>query len=947
MSSSKRSFLARRSGGAFALGWALLAVVACDTPSEIQNPANDPPTAPTNPVPAHNAVAVPTQPELLLAWTGGDDPDGDQVVFDVFMGSVEPLLRIGTTTARTFTAPSQAVPPQTEVLWQVVARDARGALAEGPIWRFGTASTANRPPTPIAAPFPADQDTAVSVAVMLRWEGGNDPEDGRVEFEVRLDTTPNLAGPELLVVNGLQVREYDPTGDLDPATTYYWQITARDSLGATSQSSLLAFTTAGPTGPPNRPPAAAEAPEPPDGELGVEIDLELGWSGGVDPDGDPVSFRVVLDTVNPPVTVLVGVTTTTAVVVGPLAHTRTYYWQIIAEDSHGARTPGPVWNFSTTDVPNAPPGAPRSPQPTSGAIGVDPGASLTWQSGGDPEGDAVVYDVYFGPFNPPPLAGSTAFTSFDPPDGIDYDTTYFWRVEARDARGGRTSGPLWRFSTRSQNYPPSAPSSPHPGAGLTGVPATVVLTWDESHDPDGDDVTYEVYFGTSNPPVFSGERSTASFDPPGDLAYMTTYRWRIVARDEDGAETTGPLWSFTTGTAPNHPPQAPANPSPPDGATGIDGWTSLDWGAVPDPDGDPVAYDVYFGVTDPPPFVQHQAAIYYDPPGFLDYATTFHWQVVAKDMWGETTPGPVWSFTTGERPNYPPSAPANPNPAHGATGIALEAVMSWSPGVDPDGDPLSYDVFLGLANPPPYAGNWPAPSFDPPGDLLADSHYYWQVLTRDEHGAPVAGPLWEFTTGSGNHAPSAPSSPAPAAGAAGVPISTLLGWAGGADPDGDPVVFDVYLGTADPPPIVITQSSATYDPPADLAYESLYHWRVVARDDRGGETSSPTWTFLTEDAPNQPPSGPNSPDPVNGATGIQPDIVLTWLGGDDPDGDPVTFDVYFGAADPPPLAGSRSVRSFDPPGTLLDGTDYYWRIVARDPNGGEVSGSTWRFTTAP
>ena len=134
---------------------------------------------------------------------------------------------------------------------------------------------------------------------------------------------------------------------------------------------------------------------------------------------------------------------------------------------------------------------------------------------------------------------------------------------------------------------------------------------------------------------------------------------------------------------------------------------------------------------------------------------------------------------------------------------------------------------------------------------------------------------------------------------------------------------------------------------ADLAYETLYRWRVVARDDQGGETASPTWTFTTEDAPNQPPSGPHTPDPTNGATGIQPDIVLTWSGGDDPDGDPVTFDVYFGTSDPPPFADSRPVASFDPPGSLLFGTDYYWRIVARDPNGGEVSGSTWRFTTAP
>ncbi|HWN82138.1 MAG TPA: hypothetical protein VNM87_08590, partial [Candidatus Udaeobacter sp.] len=713
-------------------------------------------------------------------------------------------------------------------------------------WRFGTASsTANRPPTPIVTPVPAHQDTGVSIDVILRWQGGDDPDNGRVVFEVALDTTPNLGGPNAQVQTDIVGHEYDPIGQLDPTTLYYWQVTARDSLGASSQSAILSFTT-GDAG--NRPPSRPIAPEPPDGEIGIPIEPELGWSGGVDPDGDPVTFRVLIDTVNPPVAVFASATNATAVLVGPLQHLRTYYWQIVAEDSRGGYTPGPVWAFSTQDIPNSAPGAPRSPNPSSGAINIDPTRPLSWQPGGDPDGDAIVYDVYFGTFNPPPLAGSTATPSFTPPGGIEYDTTYLWRVVARDARGGRTSSPQWRFSTRPRNLPPSAPASPSPVDGLPGVPVSTLLTWDECSDPNGDGIVYDVYFGTSNPPVFSGNRPEPSFDPPDDLAYLTTYHWRIVARDDEGGETLGPLWSFTTGSQPNHPPNPPANPSPPDGASGLGSTTSLDWTCAPDPDGDPIAFDVYFGASDPPPFVQHQAATSYDPPGNLAYGTTYHWRIVVKDLWGGETPGPAWSFATGAAPNYPPSAPANPSPANSTAGVPLAIDLAWSPGQDPDGDPLTYDVFFGLTDPPPFAGNRAQPSFDPPGDLAPDSHYYWRVLTRDGHNAPVAGPIWEF---------------------------------------------------------------------------------------------------VTTGLPNQPPSVPTTPDPANGATGIQPDIVLTWTGGVDPDGGPVTFDVYFGTTDPPPFAGSRTSASFDPPGSLLAGTDYYWRVVARDPDDGEMSGSTWRFTTAP
>jgi hypothetical protein len=76
------------------------------------------------------------------------------------------------------------------------------------------------------------------------------------------------------------------------------------------------------------------------------------------------------------------------------------------------------------------------------------------------------------------------------------------------------------------------------------------------------------------------------------------------------------------------------------------------------------------------------------------------------------------------------------------------------------------------------------------------------------------------------------------------------------------------------------------------------------------------------------------------------DVVLSWVSETDPDGDPVTFDIYFGTDDPPPFAASRAVPSYDPPGDLDPATIYYWRVVALDSEGGKTSGGTWVFTTA-
>ena len=72
----------------------------------------------------------------------------------------------------------------------------------------------------------------------------------------------------------------------------------------------------------------------------------------------------------------------------------------------------------------------------------------------------------------------------------------------------------------------------------------VDLSWDGG-DPQGDLVTYDVYFGsTTSPPIVSADQIDASYDP-GTLEYDTTYYWKIIADDNNGSITYGPLWSFS------------------------------------------------------------------------------------------------------------------------------------------------------------------------------------------------------------------------------------------------------------------------------------------------------------------------------------------------------------------------------------------------------------------
>jgi uncharacterized protein (DUF362 family) len=95
-------------------------------------------------------------------------------------------------------------------------------------------------------------------------------------------------------------------------------------------------------------------------------------------------------------------------------------------------------------------------------------------------------------------------------------------------------------------------------------------------------------------------------------------------------------------TATTIPPlPGPASiPHPYDGERDVDPNDDLSWTAG----ADAISHDVYFGTTNPPPFIRNQTDTTYDP-GKMEGGTGHYWRIDAVNEWGKTT-GTVWRFTT-------------------------------------------------------------------------------------------------------------------------------------------------------------------------------------------------------------------------------------------------------------------------------------------------------------
>jgi len=177
--------------------------------------------------------------------------------------------------------------------------------------------------------------------------------------------------------------------------------------------------------------------------------------------------------------------------------------------------------------------------------------------------------------------------------------------------------------------------------------------------------------------------------------------------------------------------------------------------------------------------------------------------------------------------------------------------------------------------------------------------------------------------------PGLPNDPNPGDGAIRVSLNPLLSWTAGSDT----LQHSIFFGTSVPLVFQGTQSRTTFTP-GTLAKDTWHYWRIDEVNPRG-VTTGPVWSFKTA-CPPEPASNPN---PANGATNVNINVVLSWTLGVGA----TSHDVYFGTQSPGTFQRNQTGTTFTP-GTLLGAKTYYWRIDEVNSYG-KTTGIVWSFKT--
>lgn len=233
--------------------------------------------------------------------------------------------------------------------------------------------------------------------------------------------------------------------------------------------------------------------------------------------------------------------TTTSTLVGPLSNSMLYFWRVRGRNSNGSAPYSITWSFTTVI---APPQPPTLVSPPSSSINQPRLLTLSW----DPVPTATTYRLQVSrdtPFQPNQIVfdDSIIIGTSRQVGPLGNDSTFYWRVIAKNAGGNSLPSDIWNLTT--VIAAPAVPALLSPPSASLNQPASLILKWRAAARAD----RYHLQLAKDSPfdaLVFSDSSLTDTTRFISGLDDFSTYFWRVRASNIGGTSTFSSISNFTT-----------------------------------------------------------------------------------------------------------------------------------------------------------------------------------------------------------------------------------------------------------------------------------------------------------------------------------------------------------------------------------------------------------------